>query len=152
MQSIGEKVESIVLARASGEFGLYLGGSPQTYGAARVQGMTFKVGSCAELGPFPILHVETGVTEYAECRYEIACAVDRIMRQVKFQERQADLASGVEALKAAGYAAELQGGSIKVQDPVYTQRGGSSQKTFEPIWLDAWNIRAEVARFIDVRS
>lgn len=83
MISIGEKVETIVTTRKSGSLGQYLGSSAATFGAARVEGMTFKVGSFSELGAFEVLHVESGLREVAADRWEMAVAVDRLVKQAK---------------------------------------------------------------------
>lgn len=82
MISIGEKVETIVCSRSSGEFGLYLGSSPQTFGAAHVDGMTFKVGSRVEIDGFDVLHVESGLKERAVDRFEMAIAIDALVKRI----------------------------------------------------------------------
>jgi hypothetical protein len=79
----------------------------------------------------------------------IVCKVER---PAQLNQRQADLASGVASLKAAGYDALLKSDAIEVQDLVITLNGGVRKNELEPVWLKSRNILAEVARFIDARS
>lgn len=43
MLNIGEKIETIIFARADGGLGEYLGASGQTFGACRIDGVVYKV-------------------------------------------------------------------------------------------------------------
>jgi hypothetical protein len=81
--TIGEMVETIILSRKTGKLGAYLGNDDQTFGVARLQGMTFRVGKQDENGCFPVLHVESGTTDLAEDLESILRAVDRVVGRVK---------------------------------------------------------------------
>lgn len=81
--SIGEMVETIILSRQTGKLGEYLGCDNQTFGVARLQGMTFRVSKQDENGRFPVLHVESGTSDLAEDLESILRAVDRVVGRVK---------------------------------------------------------------------
>ena len=122
--SIGEKVETVILTRANGAHGQYLGSSAETFGAARVDGMTFKVGSFTEIGAFKVLHVESGLVEEIEDRYEIPCAVDRLVKRA----REAGKVEAVAHLQRSGYKAKAFGDAIRVIDPAYIMAGSERRE------------------------
>ncbi|HBN8007502.1 TPA: hypothetical protein L3645_006329 [Pseudomonas aeruginosa] len=147
--SIGEKVETVIVCRASGAHGEYLGSSAGVWGVAKVEGMTFTVGSFAEFGPFNVTHLESGNVETIEDRYEIPLAVDRLAVRAK---KAADQSRALDALHRAGYKAKGFGDAVRVIDPNYTLNGGSRREGSDIVTLRGADLAGQARRFIDVRS
>lgn len=146
--SIGEKLETVIVSRATGAHGEYLGSSAGVWGMAKVEGMTFKVGSFSEFGAFNVTHIESGNVETIEDRYEIPLAVDRLAMRAK----AADQAHALDALERAGYKAKAFGEAIRVIDPNYTMSGGSRRPGADIVTLRGNDLVGQVRRFLDVRS
>ncbi|RPM25821.1 hypothetical protein IPC1293_31110 [Pseudomonas aeruginosa] len=146
--SIGEKLETVIVSRATGAHGEYLGSSAGVWGMAKVEGMTFKVDSFSEFGAFNVTHVESGNVETIEDRYEIPLAVDRLAMRAK----AADQAHALDALQRAGYKAKGFGEAIRVIDPNYTMSGGSRRPGADIVTLRGNDLAGQVRRFLDVRS
>lgn len=79
--SIGEKAETVMRSRRTGNHGEYLGSRAGVYGIAKVDGMTFQVDSLSEFGPKKAIHVETGNVETFEDSYEFPCAIDLLVKR-----------------------------------------------------------------------
>lgn len=146
--STGEKVETVIFSRSSGAHGQYLGSTAQTFGAARVEGMTFKVGNFSEIGPFKVFHVESGLSEEIEDRYEIPCAVDRLAKRA----REHGKAQALAHLQRAGFKAKAFGESIRVIDPNYTMSGSERREGSNVVTLRGNDLQAAAWQFVDARS
>jgi hypothetical protein len=78
---VGEKVETIIFSRRSGKFGDYLGSSVQTFGAARVDDIIFKVERNNNVGCawfWKVRNVETGLVSTAKDRNDLYLAVREV--------------------------------------------------------------------------
>lgn len=76
--SVGERAETVMRCRTSGNHGEYLGADVGVWGRAMVDGMTFEVGSHHEFGPFDVVHVESGRRQTIHEKHEIPLAIDRL--------------------------------------------------------------------------
>lgn len=151
--SIGERVETIIRCRASGNLGEYLGCEVNQWGKARVMGMTFEIGACAEIAPFEVKHVETGNVETIEDPFEVPIAVDRLVLRAGATPEVID---AIETLTKAGYVAYQQEGVVHVMDPVFitfgTVFGSARTIKHETRTLRAPGLVGKVQRFLSERS
>ncbi|MGG5276332.1 hypothetical protein [Pseudomonas syringae pv. coryli] len=79
--SIGEKAETVMRSRRTGNYGEYLGSRAGVFGIAKVDGMTFQVDSLSEFGPKKATHLETGNVEIFEDSFEFPCAIDLLVKR-----------------------------------------------------------------------
>lgn len=151
--SIGERVETIISCRASGNLGEYLGCEAHQWGVARVMGMTFEVGALGEIAFFEVKHVETGNVETIEDRFEVPMAIDRLVLRAGATPEVVD---AIETLTKAGYVAYQVEGVVHVMDPVFISFGtvfGSARTVkHETRTLRAPDLVAKVQRFLSERS
>lgn len=85
MVGTGEKFETIILTRKSGAYGQWLGETSEVFGAARVDGLTFKARRGVEIGSpaWSVLCVETGETIETAEQFELPLIVDQLARNAR---------------------------------------------------------------------
>lgn len=85
MTSTGEKFEAIILTRKSGAYGEWLGETSETFGAARVDGLTFKARRGVEVDApaWTVVCVETGEQLQTPEHYGLPLIVDQLARQAR---------------------------------------------------------------------
>lgn len=73
---LGEKLETIILARRDMPFGKYMGDSAKTFGAARIDGVIYKIRRNLDLTQgwfWKVLNVNTGDEVTLQERYDLLC-------------------------------------------------------------------------------
>jgi hypothetical protein len=75
--SLGEKIEAIIYGRKDFDFGKYMGASAKTFGAARIDGIIYKVERNIEVMEEPwfwrVHNVNTGKKIELEDKYDLPC-------------------------------------------------------------------------------
>jgi hypothetical protein len=74
--NLGEKLETIIFSRKSGDLGNYLGSSAETFGAAEIEGVIYKITRNIEtVGDFfwTVLNVNTGNIVRLKDKYDLPC-------------------------------------------------------------------------------
>mgnify|MGYP003624617890 CR=1 FL=1 len=75
-QCLGEKIETIILSRKDTSQGKYLGSSAQTFGAALINGVVYKVMRNLEVSEnwfWKVFNVNTGKTITLKDQYDLPC-------------------------------------------------------------------------------
>lgn len=83
--NLGEKIETIILTRETGNYGEYLGCTGETFGACRIEGVVYKVTRPNEIGKpeFTILNVNTGEVAIVEDRFDLPMITEADFGDVK---------------------------------------------------------------------
>jgi len=74
--NLGEKLETIIFSRKSGNLGNYLGSTAETFGAAEIEGVVYKIARNIEaVGDFfwTVLNVNTGNIVKLKGEYDLPC-------------------------------------------------------------------------------
>jgi hypothetical protein len=75
-QHLGEKIETIILSRKDTNHGRYMGSSAQTFGAAMIDGIIYKVARNIETSEnwfWKVLNVNTGDSVTLTDQYDLPC-------------------------------------------------------------------------------
>jgi hypothetical protein len=86
METIGDRLETVIFTRQSGNHGEYLGTEPGVFGVAKVDGQTFKVRSGVDLDAawcWEVEHVASGFAQRCLKRWDLGLAAERLARLVR---------------------------------------------------------------------
>jgi len=74
--ALGEQIETIILARKDMPFGQYMGSSAVTFGAARINGVIYKIKRNLDVTQnwfWKVLNVNTGNEVTLQGQYDLPC-------------------------------------------------------------------------------
>lgn len=88
METIGDRLETVVFTRKNGNHGEYLGTEPGVFAVVRVDGQTFKVRYGVDLDApwcWEVEHVASGLAARGCKRWDLGMATERLTRLVMRQ-------------------------------------------------------------------
>lgn len=117
METIGDRLETVVFTRMSGNHGEYLGTEPGVFAVVRVEGQTFKVRYGVDLDApwcWEVEHAASGLAARGCKRWDLGMAAERLKRLVVRQGAWEPAWSTTEVPMEAFLSARFMGGRAHV--------------------------------------
>lgn len=117
METIGDRLETVVFTRKNGNHGEYLGTEPGVFAVVRVEGQTFRVRYGVDLDApwcWEVEHVASGLAARGGKRWDLGLAAERLKHLVMRQGAWEPVWSTAEVPMEAFLAARSMGGSAHV--------------------------------------